>query len=334
VSAQDASIDRRGPQSRARGKRARGALEARVYEVLGFGDRTASAVRHVDIDRLRDALTAGGDGRKRYSASTATSTMALISKMYTWARRQGYIDCANPVSGCERPPAVRSLDYLSKLEVAKLLDAAEKHASVLCTPYEAWVRAPMCAVAIYAGLRKGECFGLRWIDVHLDAARIDVNRSYDTLPKSGKPRHVPMHPELVRILRDWKDACPKTKDGLVFPVVDEAGEQRMGHDWEMLGLADLLTLAGCHVPKKPFHALRHTFASHFMMGDGKVGGNILTLQKLLGHAGLDMTLIYAHLAPSFMATEVARMSFPRGSAVDDLGEERRKRQADGEAATA
>jgi len=41
------------------------------------------------------------------------------------------------------------------------------------------------------------------------------------------------------------------------------------------------------------HVLRHTFASHFMMN----GGNILVLQKLLGHSTLTMTMRYAHLAP-------------------------------------
>ena len=44
------------------------------------------------------------------------------------------------------------------------------------------------------------------------------------------------------------------------------------------------------------HILRHTFASHFMMN----GGNILTLQKILGHANLTMTMRYAHLAPEHL----------------------------------
>ena len=44
------------------------------------------------------------------------------------------------------------------------------------------------------------------------------------------------------------------------------------------------------------HVLRHTFASHFMMN----GGNILTLQKILGHASVLHTMTYAHLAPDYL----------------------------------
>ena len=39
------------------------------------------------------------------------------------------------------------------------------------------------------------------------------------------------------------------------------------------------------------------------------GGNILTLQKILGHSDLRMTLIYAHLAPDFLAEELDRLKF-------------------------
>jgi integrase len=44
------------------------------------------------------------------------------------------------------------------------------------------------------------------------------------------------------------------------------------------------------------HILRHTFASHFMMN----GGNILALQKVLGHHSLAMTMRYAHLSPEHL----------------------------------
>lgn len=59
-----------------------------------------------------------------------------------------------------------------------------------------------------------------------------------------------------------------------------------------------------------FHGLRHSMASHFMMA----GGNILTLQKLLGHSSVAVTMKYAHLAPDFMREEIGRLRFERPSA--------------------
>ncbi len=55
--------------------------------------------------------------------------------------------------------------------------------------------------------------------------------------------------------------------------------------------------SGIETPKGQMtHILRHTFASHFIMN----GGNILTLQRVLGHSDLKITMRYAHLAPDYM----------------------------------
>jgi site-specific recombinase XerD len=69
-----------------------------------------------------------------------------------------------------------------------------------------------------------------------------------------------------------------------------------------------LTGAKCHAIG--FHGRRHTFASHFMMS----GGNILTLQKLLGHSSVEVTMKYAHLGPDFMRDEIGRLRFQRTDA--------------------
>ena len=50
-----------------------------------------------------------------------------------------------------------------------------------------------------------------------------------------------------------------------------------------------------------FHALRHTFATHFMMN----GGNIITLQKILGHSKIEQTMNYAHFAPDFLQDAIS-----------------------------
>lgn len=53
---------------------------------------------------------------------------------------------------------------------------------------------------------------------------------------------------------------------------------------------------GFDTPGQLTHILRHTFASHYMMG----GGDILALQRILGHSSIAMTMRYAHLSPEHL----------------------------------
>lgn len=59
---------------------------------------------------------------------------------------------------------------------------------------------------------------------------------------------------------------------------------------------------GFQTPGQLTHILRHTFASHYMMG----GGDILSLQRILGHSSITitititMTMRYAHLSPDHL----------------------------------
>lgn len=52
------------------------------------------------------------------------------------------------------------------------------------------------------------------------------------------------------------------------------------------------------------HVLRHSFASHYMM----TGGDLLVLNKILGHKTIQMTMVYAHLAPDHL--EDAKLKNP------------------------
>lgn len=49
------------------------------------------------------------------------------------------------------------------------------------------------------------------------------------------------------------------------------------------------------------HALRHSFATHFMIN----GGSIITLQRILGHSRIEQTMIYAHFAPEYLQDAIA-----------------------------
>ena len=290
---------------------ARSALEVRVLPTLGM--RAASEVSTADVERMRDALLAS-----KRKAATVTHALAILSKLYNWSRKVELIDCANPVVGVERPRAHASIDFLDKAEVANLLAIAEDLSSRFVASASARMLYAMLATAIYTGMRKGELFGLRWRDVVFDASRIDVNRSYRLAPKSGKARHVPLHPDLAVILRKWREGCWPSSEDLVFPVEGEPDQFRMGIERDMLGISELLALAGCHLPAdgKPWHMMRHTFAAHAVMS----GASLYAVQKLLGHASPMMTQRYAHLAPDYLATEIARITFvaPAAAGTSDM----------------
>lgn len=294
---------------------ARTKFNVRIYPELGH--RRVSELTSVDLERARDRWLSGAKPGEGLSASSVKQTLALLSKMLVWGRRVGYVDADNVAKGVERPPTPESLDYLSKVEVGNLLVHLE--AGAQSDDARRKLLYPMVAVAVYAGLRKGELFGLRWIDVHEDAHRIDVMRSYEGLPKSGKTRSVPIHPALAPILRAWRKACPATSAGLVFPV-----RGKMGSEYELLDLEAEYLAAGCHLPAKVWHCLRHTFASSAVMA----GASLYDVQKLLGHSTPSMTQIYAKLAPDHLLAQVARMSFVAPTAITtDISEERRRRIA-------
>lgn len=284
---------------------------ARYRKEVGFTLRHLTGslghMRVVDVGRfqlarLRDEKLAAG-----LSKATVKLILAYSSRMWNWARTEGMIEVQNPVALVDKPSvAGQAMDFnfLSAEEADRLL---------------AWSREsqpkeyPVYATALYTGLRMGEMWGLRWADCDLDRGLLTVRRSYRLAPKSGKPRAVPINPALLPTLRQWRNECPASDEALVFPTTRGCMRQK-DRDY---GFKAALAGAECH--PIGFHGLRHSFASHFMMA----GGNILTLQKLLGHSSVAVTMKYAHLAPDFMRDEIARLRFERPAAVvADLVEHR------------
>jgi site-specific recombinase XerD len=105
------------------------------------------------------------------------------------------------------------------------------------------------------------------------------------LTKSGKTRAVPIEEKL------HKELMQKAE------VVDS--ERLFKYSYS--AFRDAIERSNITLPEGQLtHVLRHTFASHFMMN----GGNILTLQRILGHSSLAMTMKYAHLAPDHLQEAV------------------------------
>ncbi|WP_261843488.1 phage integrase [Aliamphritea ceti] len=124
--------------------------------------------------------------------------------------------------------------------------------------------------------------GCRWGEAQsLQKRHIRNGQIQFTDTKSGKNRYIPISQDLE------KEILKRTEDKLF--------------GFSLSAFNRALEKTSIELPKgQASHVLRHTFASHFMMN----GGNILTLQKILGHSTITMTMRYAHLAPDHLQDAV------------------------------
>lgn len=129
--------------------------------------------------------------------------------------------------------------------------------------------------------------GARWSEgEELRISQIRGGKIQYARTKSGKTRAVPIAQELEAEIQEHH-----RKHGSEDRIFTSAWSAfREGIERAHIALPD----------GQMTHVLRHTFASHFMMN----GGNILALQKILGHSSLTMTMRYAHLAPDHLQEAV------------------------------
>jgi integrase len=168
---------------------------------------------------------------------------------------------------------------------------------------------PLIVTAIFTGLRASELRGLRWADVDLDRAELEVRQRADEWGALGSPkshagkRTVPLAPVVVNTLREWKLACPKGPAGLVFP--NSRGRPQALRTIHRDGLAPLQRAAGVTdggKSKYGMHAFRHAAASLFI----EQGLSPKRIQALLGHSSIQMTFdTYGHLFPAPEDDQVA-----------------------------
>ncbi len=265
-----------------------------------LGKLRADALTARDIETARDRLMADYP-----AANTVRATLRPLSAALSWAVRQGLL-AHNPVRGVALPRRVQSIEYLAAADAGRLLQVARVQAAAGrgALGLQAESHFIAVALALHTGLRRGELMGLRWSDVDLEAQLLTVARSFATTPKGGTPRHLRLPAVLVPLLQSWRARCPATPAGVLCPA-RVAGRWQPSRGRSDHGLKGLLRRAGCPPLARGWHSLRHTFASMFI----RAGGNLVALQKILGHVDIKMTLAYAHLAPDFLASDMERIRY-------------------------
>ena len=202
--------------------------------------------------------------------------LSAVKVFYRWlAAREGF-----------EPTAVlltRSPKFTKKLPRPLAIDAArDMIETVEMQSLEPWVAARDAAVVTLlwgCGLRISEALGLKGIDAPLPQVMRITG-------KGGKERIVPVVDAARAAVDAYVKACPHilTDDGPLFRGVRGGVLSPRAIQKAMASARMQLGLPATATP----HALRHSFATHLL----NAGGDLRTIQELLGHASLSTTQAY------------------------------------------
>ena len=168
---------------------------------------------------------------------------------------------------------------LARQDAAKAVDLAGE------MPEEPWIAARDLAVLamLYGcGLRVGEAVGL-------NRGQVPKGDTLVVRGKGGKERVVPVLPFVHRAIADYLALLPYAV-GADGPLFLGAKGKRLSARVVQLAMARVRGALGLGDDATP-HALRHSFATHLL----GAGGDLRSIQELLGHASLSTTQRYTEI---------------------------------------
>ncbi len=217
------------------------------------------------------------DGLSRTSTARAVST---LRGLFRFLEKRGFATNA-AIHALRTPKVPKSVPRaLTEDDAVLTVNTIEDLAS------EPWIGKrdkALLAVLYGCGLRISEALSLGR-DQIIDAG--ERTGTLRVLGKGGKERVVPVLPAVAGMVRDYLDVCPHDPgpDGPLFlgrrgkRLNAAVAQKQMRSVRRALGLPETATP----------HAMRHSFATHLLAGDG----DLRTIQELLGHASLSTTQRY------------------------------------------
>lgn len=245
----------------------------------------------------------------QYAATTINRRLAAISGLFAFAAMRDP-EMKNPVpkgrearwvasgerSGMlshtvRRPKNRSSLRLREPRRLPKAL--SQPDAAELLASFHTWRDRAIAGLMLYCGLRSAEVLAL-------DVADVDIGgRWLQVLGKGQRERRVPLDADVASVIQVYLLAeRPESVSGRLFLVAK--GPNR----GQPLTAAGLRTVFRYHrgvtgiVGGHP-HALRHTFGTVL----AEAGVDLAVMQALLGHAHVDTTARYIHLAPAHVKAE-------------------------------
>jgi len=227
------------------------------------------------------------------SSSTMQTYIRSLRTFLTWCYHEGY-NAEDIPQKFRIPKAQRkTIDPLTDDEIKRLFACFNLRTLTGARNYA------IAALMLDSGLRLNEVITLELGNLHIAEGYAIVNG------KGNKQRIVPLGLNTKRALIRYLGRVPSIEHktplfvkGTLYPINYETIKQVF---------RKLKTKAD--IPRLHAHLLRHSFATRYLQH----GGDIYSLQQILGHTGLEMVKRYVHLLPQQTIS-----SFPKFSPLDNL----------------
>lgn len=261
----------------------------------GFPDTTITELTTDMVQAWETAETNRG-----VSPTTTIKAHRLLSQVCDYAVRHNVI-ARNPIEYVEPPR--RTASKPNALDEAGVRRVTAILATMGPTPLST-----AAFLALHAGLRQGECCGLRWRDVDLDSAELHIRQAigvadggaYEKPPKTAKSsRDVPIDSDLIAKLVSRRDAMRSELDrahmnmtpadfGGLYVCGTISGEYlhptSLSRKWS--SMAGDYDLVGTQGKKIVFTDLRHSYATIAV----RSGADVANISANMGHSSTKMTL--------------------------------------------
>ena len=227
-------------------------------------DLTSKMFAHYRDKRLTGEIYFSEKWKKGASPVTINLEQSYLSSVFSELSRLGEWSYPNPLENMRKfTIAEKEMAWLTHEQIVELLADCKR-------------QDPILALVVKICLSTGA----RWREaVNLTRSQVTKYRITFVRTKGKKNRSIPISKELYEEIM--------ALDGFNFFT---------DCYFQFLSVMEKTSIV---LPRGQLtHVLRHTFAAHFMMS----GGNILALQKILGHHDIKMTMRYAHLAPDHLET--------------------------------
>lgn len=193
-----------------------------------------------------------------------------------------------------------------------------EQARVLLTTAKGSRLEALYVLALSTGMRLGELLGLRWQDVDMDMAMLQVRHTLARTPQGWQlmepktarsRRRIALTPSAIAALRRHRSqqATERLRFGSVWDDHDLVFPNAIGKPmdaWSVLSRSFRPLLEQAGLPRMRFHDLRHTAATLLLTQ----GVHAKVVSEMLGHSTIGMTLdIYSHVLPDLQQQAVTAM---------------------------